>query len=137
MQHSRRVWIGCLIIILAYWCTYKGYESNYFASVKPIVKHAINYGLLVIVTISGYWGFLKQRSKWLMQVWLFIYTIVLFFIAILGVVDLSSNITNLSFRDMITNLKMFFTSPVPYGVLMMLARFEERAQREKMKIGLD
>ncbi len=58
------------------------------------------------------------------------YAIVLATLAGVGVVDLISRIELRSFRELIFDLRMFFVSPAPFVVMLLLSRW-----MQKLKVG--
>lgn len=117
----RKAWIAAISILFIYWCTYQGTEGYHFLSrVSFVQKQAINFTLLCAVGIIGYWGLLSFRSAWLSKLYLLIYCTVVGVIACLGLLDLLVHFSSPSFRNLVGYLRLFFTSPVPFSVLIFL-----------------
>ncbi|WP_147204008.1 hypothetical protein [Segetibacter aerophilus] len=121
---KHRVWIVAIIICLLYWATWHGYHDNPDMNYKtnPLLRHGLNFGLLLAVALAGWYGWSKHHQQWTKNLWLFIYSCVIILVVLLGVVDVLARFENSSFRSMLSSLRLFFTSPVPYGVLMYLAK---------------
>ncbi len=119
-----RVWIAAVIICLLYWATWHGYRDDPDTDFQanPLIRHAIDYLLLLGVAFTGWYGWKTHHQQWILKLWVFIYAIVIFSISVLGAMDMFFGINNLSFRNMISNLRLFFNCPVPYGVLIFFAK---------------
>lgn len=119
----KRIWIAAISILIVYWCTYQGTEGYQFISkITFVQKQAINLGLLLLVAIIGYWGLLAVELRWPSKLYIIVYAAVVTFIAGLGAIDLFLHFSNASFRNMVGYLRLFFTSPVPFSVILILHR---------------
>ena len=108
------------VICMAYWLTYQGYDSGFFLTVEPIIKHGINFTLLVSVAIIGYRFFIAYPEKWAAAIWLLIYSLAIVLISVFGLIDLLRKFGSQNFRDFFGNLRMFLTSPIPFSVLLFI-----------------
>lgn len=125
MPFNKRIWIAGTLICILYWFTWHGYQDNVYTQFKTDIalRHAIDYGLLVAVFAVGWLGLTKHHQKWLLALWIVCYTIVLATLAVFGLIDITTSVLkNASFRDLLTGLRYFFNSPVPYGVLLFFGR---------------
>jgi ABC-type uncharacterized transport system YnjBCD permease subunit len=125
MRHKNRVWIAGLLISLIYWCTWHSYHDNPQAhfNTNPFVRHGLNFFLLLLVGIIGWWGWKSHPDKWIKKLWVPIYAAILSFMIGTGIIDLLIRFESMSFRNLLSGLRLFFTSPVPFGVLLFLSRF--------------
>ena len=123
-----RVWVAAVIICLLYWGTWHGYHDDPETQFKAntLLRHMIDYSLLLGVAIAGWYGWKTHHQQWILKLWIFIYAVIIFSITALGVFDMFFSINNPSFRNMIANLRVFFTCPVPYGVLIFFAKKGEK-----------
>jgi len=123
-----RVWIAATIICLLYWGTWHGYTDNPETQFKAntLLRHAIDFLLLLGVALTGFYGWKNHHQSWILKLWVLIYSVVIFSISFLGLVDIYLGIHNLSFRNLLSNLRLFFTSPVPFGVLIFFAKKGEQ-----------
>jgi CDP-diglyceride synthetase len=128
-----RVWIAAAIICLLYWGTWHGYTDDPKTQFKAntVLRHAIDFMLLISVALTGWYGWKKHWQPWILQLWIFIYAVVILSIGALGAIDMYLGIHNLSFRNMLSNLRLFFTSPVPFGVLVFFAKKGEKLSSDK------
>ena len=117
----KRTLIAAFIILILSWFTYQGYETAYFFRIPRHIKHLINFTLLILVFLTGLFGFSKMETKWPIGVWVPVYLVVIFLMILVGLLDLKYRFRISSFRDMVHTLRMFFSSPVPYGILLLLA----------------
>lgn len=130
MQISR-VWIGLIIIILIYGFAYQGYEGlYYFNNASTQYKHIINYALLLIVAMVGYWGWQNYKKTWVKQVWVLLYSAVITLITIIGIYDLIFYIKNEGLREFLHGFRFFFISPLPFGLLLFLSRYIEQSENK-------
>lgn len=119
-----RVWVAATIICLLYWGTWHSYHDDPEIQFKTntTLRHIINYSLLLAVALTGVYGWKNHFQPWVLKLWIFIYAVVIFFLSFFGILDIFFGISNLSFRNLIANLRLFFTCPVPYGVLIFFAK---------------
>jgi len=126
----KRKWIAGIIILFLYFCTYQESEGlKFLHGAKPLVRHTVNFGLLLTVAGFGVYGLSREKQKWVRTIWIAIYFMIIGFMGVLGIVDLLYYLDNLSFRNMVSFLRMFFTSPVPYGIVLFLL------ERSKIEAG--
>lgn len=121
----KREWVAGFFILLISWCTYEGYEGLFFYKIPFYVKHSINFSLLIAVAFLGYYVWAHDLRKWPKEVWVIVYLVVIVLMATIGLLDLFFKFRIGNFREMIHNLRMFFTSPVPYGVLLFLVKRDD------------
>jgi hypothetical protein len=133
-MHFKRSWVVAVVIIFLYFCSYQGGEGLAFLyKSKTYIKQGTNFGLLICVACAGWYGLSNELQKWVQTVWLAVYLVIIFILATLGIIDLCFPITNPSFRDMFGYLRLFFTSPVPYGILLFLAKKVPRERERSPK----
>lgn len=124
LMSTKRKWIAGILITLTYWCSYQGFEGfQLFTKFKSVYISALISSLLVVTGLLGVYGFWLNRQKWTLQVWIIIYSIVTVIVGALSVGWFFFKIKNYNLLDFMSGLRMFFTSPVPYGVILFLERF--------------
>ena len=89
---------------------------------KSDLKHLINFTLLIIVAITGIYSLIQFSEKWLLSVWLLVSSFAIVLLTIVGIVDVLHRISSNLIRDSIVPFRMFFTSPLPFLILIFLKR---------------
>ncbi len=130
---SKRIALSLLMIIFISWISFKGYDINFFQNLKPVVKHLANFGLLISTALTGYFAIKPFQEKWILSVWVLVYTSVVIVLVSIGIVDVFHRITNYLVRDSIAPIRMFFTSPVPFLIILFLKRTTPQPVAEKWK----
>ncbi len=125
---SKHIWISLIIITLIFWGTYEGMLIPFFKANKPF-RHSVNYILLISVAAIGYYTLKSMHPRWIFGVWSISYSCIIFGLTLLGIIDMTLGIENLSLREFIGHLRLFFTSPVPFGVLIFLYRYFGKENR--------
>lgn len=130
----RRVWIALLVIILLFWSGYQFVYDNRAVSVSipKYIKYGVHFCLLLSIGLAGLYGWYKYRYGWITMLWKNVYIIAIALIGGLGLIDFLFR-TPASFTEFIVNLKWFFASPVPYGIMMLLARYVQLNKMEKQE----
>jgi hypothetical protein len=114
-----RVWVCGVVIALIYWSTWLGANDN---SLSKSTKHLFGFSLLVLVGALGYYAWSSQPQEWAKKLWLFLYLSVILILLIFGTIDFFKMLKDESLKNMLASLRLFFTSPVPFGILMYLVR---------------
>lgn len=124
-----RTWIAFVIICLLYWATWHKYHDDPKIHFKAdlLLRHLLNYSLLVGVAITGWLGWKKHPDQWVCKLWVMVYAVFIICISALGVLDVTLGVGSESFRNMLTGLRIFFTSPVPYGIMIYFAKKSYRS----------
>jgi hypothetical protein len=127
-MQNRKIWIGMIVISVLYLSTWHSYEDNYRTNFKadPLIRHTINFGLLMLVAITGWLVWKKHPHRWTLPLWSFIYTVVIALCIAFGLADLMVSLSNESLRSMISGLRIFFTSPVPYGIMIFFSKRSDK-----------
>jgi hypothetical protein len=120
---SKRIWFIAIAITLIYWCTYHGIEgAKFLVEIKPLYKYAVNFTLLMLVFGLGAYGLSNLEPKWMVETWLLVYGSVIGCILLFGLADLLLGVRNINLRNFLFSLRMFFSSPLPFGILLLLSR---------------
>lgn len=125
--------IALLLMFIFSWCSFRGYDTNFFQTTKPIIKHSINFSLLLAIAFTGYFGLIAVSKIWIKKIWVLIYSLLIILLACIGVVDLFFRINNYNVRDMIANVRMFFTSPLPFAILLFIGYSSRKTPDEAFK----
>ena len=121
-----RVWVSVFVITLIYWGTwYSLQDADKTVEINPILKHLLNFTLLFTVGVVGYFGWKKHYQEWIKNLWVFIYSAVLIILVSFGLFDLAFKIGNENLRELLANFRLFFTSPVPFGICVYLGKRAE------------
>ena len=127
IMFPKRVWIAFVIIIIAFGLVMQEVEGLRYLMNKPqYIKHIIHFSSLIFFFAIGYWGWSSYNEKWILNIWIIIYSFSVIFFGILGLIDLLNRIENRDIRYIFFNIRLFFTSPVPYAVCMLLIKWQKR-----------
>ena len=131
----RRVWIALIIIILLFWSGYQFVYDN--RAVKIAIPKHIKYGvhlfLLVSIGFTGWMGWRTFLYKWVPSLWMVLYIIFFIIIGGLGFLDYWWGMPP-SLKEFIINLKWFFASPLPFGIMMLLVKWVQVKELEDSSI---
>jgi hypothetical protein len=116
----KKIWIGAVIISVVYAIAYEG--AKLLVVIHPILKHVINFGFIIIIAFTGLHAFSFLSTAWVKRLWSYCYVAVISILIAYGLVDMWYHVSDTNLREMFSNFRMFFTSPVPYGVLVFLAK---------------
>ncbi len=99
----------------------QGYEgASYLKKLPDTIRHAIDYLFLFLFAIIGYLIWKDYPLQWPKNLWAISYIISIILVGISGLIDFISRINNPGIRILISSFRTFFTSPFPFGVLMLL-----------------
>jgi hypothetical protein len=117
----KKVWIVFIVIIIVYGFNIQGYEGTKFLlKMNTTPRHVIDYLFLFFFAIVGYLPWLKYPVQWPKKLWVILYSIAILLISLAGIIDFINPVTNLNTRLIISGFRVFFTGPLPYGILMFL-----------------
>ncbi len=115
---SKRIVIAVLLMLFISWGSSKGYDINFFQTIPPIEKHSINFFLLILVALIGYYSLTQFSEKWLLIIWILVYSIVVILLVCIGIIDVCYPIKVQLIRDSIVPFRMFFISPIPFLIIL-------------------
>lgn len=115
-------------MILIWWCSWIGYERSFFSHIALVSKHLINFLLLTAVAIFGYLGLAKYR-KWVSNIWVLIHSFVAVLLVFTGILDLLIGVESKNLRYLFGHIRILFTSPLPFAVLLFIAHSTDKAAK--------
>lgn len=122
---NNRVWISFIAIIFIYWTSYYFvYDNKTFSQnmESKTIRYVINYLYLCINCFVGWYGWYKYEIKWINLIWVYTYLLAIIILPITGIIDYKLKLSNDIIRNMLSNTHLFLNTPVPYGILMFLAK---------------
>ena len=126
----KRVWIAFIILIIAYALVLQESEGLAYASkASRQFKHVVHFCGLLFFTLTGYWGWFSYREKWVARLWITFHAVVFIIVIAGGIVDLFFFIEKLSIRNIFGGIRLFCTSPLPYGLCLILVILKNRTQK--------
>ncbi len=130
MKSNRKAWIILILLVAIYWIGGRlTYESPSFLAwiYTKSNRYITHFLMVVVVFVVGYLGLHSLKNTWPKQIWILLYIIVLSSLLLFGGIDyFLFPLNKPSFRNFITSLHVFFSTPVTYGVLFFLHRLQEK-----------
>lgn len=121
MKPDKRVIVAELIIILI-WLL----DSEYLGLNKSEIFRQIFHVVAAFsIALTGYITW-RKKERWVCTVWIWVYTVVLFLILIMGLLLFNGIQLSETARLNIWNIRLFFTSPLPFMALYVLYLFYSR-----------
>jgi cell division protein FtsW (lipid II flippase) len=120
-------WLFLLILILIYWIGasvfYETGKFNYTIQTNKPFRYLIHFGILFFTGIFGYFGLKYIKPIWLKDLWLLLYSIIITVFILFGLIDYYIiKFENVTFRNLLSCLHLFFASPVTYGIMLLLSK---------------
>jgi glucan phosphoethanolaminetransferase (alkaline phosphatase superfamily) len=119
-----RAIIALVLMILINWVGY-WYIYERADHLDPLKQRSLKYVLyflwLGVICIVGYWSMKGFQIKWIQKIWIILYAIIIILLLMAGVIDHWIGITSADVRDLISVIKAFFQSPMPFVVCWFLA----------------
>jgi hypothetical protein len=120
---NKRVGIVFIFIVLIYWSTHQGNEgTNYLNKLDFALKPFLVYIFFALVAFMGYYGLSETVEQWIKKIWIITYAATSVIIILSIIIRKAIGIEDRSLAEMSNNLRLFFTSPVPFAVLLYLNR---------------
>jgi hypothetical protein len=116
MSNKLRIIIALLVIVVLAWIELQQYSEA--VNVPEQTRKIAHILFLVAIMLVGYWGWFAHPLKWLKNAWVLAYTAVLAIIVAFGVIHWKVYQFSIGFLDQISLLRIFFSSPVPFLVLV-------------------
>lgn len=120
-------WFYLIIIVLIYWLGasffYESGKFTYIVNTNKPIRYLVHFGMLFLIGCFGYLGLTSLVVNWIKDLWIIIYAFFIFSFFLFGIIDyFFVKLNNPIFRNLITCLHLFFASPVPYGIMLMIAK---------------
>lgn len=125
MGHKLRMILALLIIVVLAWVELQQYSEA--VNVPEQTRKVAHILFLVFIMLVGYWGWFAHPMRWLKNAWLLAYATVLAIIVGFGIIHWKVYQFSIGFLDQISLLRIFFSSPVPFLVLVVFQMRKKEA----------
>lgn len=128
MQSKLRVWT-CFTLILILCCIdYAVFTEGPGARAMPDqVRKIAHFIILILITAVGYAGWKQHPVKWLTSLWVSFFVTGIFILLCIGFLHSRFHFSE-AFMKTISDIRLFFCSPVPYFILYLLSVITRREQ---------
>ena len=128
MSYKLRFWLGLIILTSICWIDYQYFSEGYTVRAIPDITRKLMHVLFLIMVIPiGYWGWARHPLPWIKSFWLIIYTSVLILLLIFGLIDVLGHPFSPELKDVVSkDIRLFFTSPMPYLILFLISILSQR-----------
>lgn len=128
---SKKIWIVFIVLIIVYaFVMQEGEGLGYLNNASRWFKHVIHFSFLIFFSLIGYLGWVGYPEKWIVKIWIAVYSFIFIILGIGGVIDMISKIENLGIRYSFGYIRQFGTSPIPYAMCMLLVKLKETLSRQ-------
>jgi len=119
-------WVSLIAITLVYWLNYSSYEGMrlFIAIPAPWGSIAV-FMLLPVVAAIGYFGLMNSKNKWVISLWKLLYAAAIIIVFGTGAFIMIAKPESQNLLEFVNGLRMFFTSPVPFGVLLFFGSLQK------------
>lgn len=128
MRSKAIFWLIFIVVTALCWLDYQYFTEGYAQQLSPIKRQIGHLGLLAIITPVGYLGWKAYGISWIQKLWLAAYVTTLIIIMTVGLIQWKTNVFGIGFLDQISSLRLFFTSPLPYGMLYIINKVVQSQQ---------
>jgi hypothetical protein len=129
MKRKQIFWLIFLLVTILSWI-----DNQYFTEglslQRPDLTRQIGHLIVLILIIPvGYIGWNTLTEKWPRNTWTYSYLFILVLIGSAGLIQLKTHFFTTAYLDMISSIRQFFCSPMPYFIIYILHRVTTRTQR--------
>jgi hypothetical protein len=114
-------WAALLLIIIFSWVELQYVNESSPEALSPNTRKLLHTLFYTLVALSGYWGWYHNPIKWLKKLWLFVYIAIFVFVLSFGFIASHSAVFSMEVRDTVHNIMIYFISPVPFLILLVLS----------------
>lgn len=119
----KRVWIAFIVLLIAYAFVLQEDEGmGYLRNSSRYLKHGVHLLFFIFFFTAGYWGWLQHPQNWIIKTWTFLYVLIFVILCVTGAIEMVFWVDNPTFRNIFGGLRVFFTTPVPYALCMLLSK---------------
>lgn len=123
MRHKARIIVTIIFLsVLSFLDHQYFYEPLSAAGIDPMKRQFIHLFVLTVYIPAGYWALGRHRLPWLKRLWLAVYGSVLALILVIGLVQWRAACFGPGFLDVISNIRIFFSTPLPLLIIVFLAK---------------
>ena len=113
-------WLIFIFVTTLCWVDYQYFTEGHANSISPLSRQIGHIVILLAILPVGYLGWKNHPMAWIKTLWLMSYTIVIAIICVIGMLQWRLQLFGTGFLDQVSNLRLFFCSPVPYFLLYIL-----------------
>lgn len=128
MRRKAIFWLIFIVVTALCWLDYQYFTEGHAQQLSPIKRQIGHLSLLAIITPVGYLGWKAYSISWIQKLWLVAYVTTLIIIMTVGLIQWKTNVFGIGFLDQISSLRLFFTSPLPYGMLYIINKVVQSQQ---------
>lgn len=122
-----QLWLGLLLVTILAFTDFQYFSEVQSARAIPLnIRRIGHISILILILVSGYWGWYKHPLKWPKRLWAFTYILGIVCLAILGIISKTTGILDKGILDRIYEVRLFFCSPLPYLMLLVLTILAKR-----------
>ncbi len=128
---TKKIWIGFIILIIVYaLALQEGEGLNYMYKASRQYKHLIHLFFFIFFFTVGYWSWNNYKEKWIVKIWIIFYSLIFIVFSSIALVDLFHKIESINIRQIFGNVRLFCTSPLPFGICMLLVKLKNNSQKK-------
>ncbi len=128
MRSKGSFWLIFIVVTALCWLDYQYFTEGHAHQLSPIKRQIGHLGILTIIIPIGYLGWKALGISWIQKLWLASYIVTLIIIMAVGLIQWKTNVFGIGFLDQISRLRLFFTSPLPYGMLYIINKVVKSQQ---------
>ncbi len=114
MKLPKRFCIALLLILtINFFSFFFLYEDNSIKKINELYRFSLQFLLVGVVGVIGYWYVKTTSISILKFAWILIYSFSLSFFIVIGLLALNKTIISSNLRTMIANTRFFLLSPLP------------------------
>lgn len=121
-------WFIFLTVTVLCWLDYQYFTEGHAQHLSPIKRQLGHIVLLAIITPIGYLGWKAYGISWIQKLWLISYISAIIIITSAGLIQWKTGVFGIELLDQISRLRLFFTSPLPYGMLYVINKVVRNQQ---------
>jgi|GEM_PF-2769662 len=127
MQRKRQLRAAGLTVVflILLSCLEEGFVSE-SPAVSEAARKLLYLVFLAVVCITGWVFWRRRQPEWICRVWLIAYTVVVAILIAVNLLARSSDILSVTFLDQVRYFRIFFTSPFPFLVSLLLSEMDRR-----------
>jgi len=89
------------------------------------VLHVLSYGSVMLV---GYLYWRRSSPEWMRNMWLIVHVVFLVVVVLVSVLGGMMHLFPRVFNDQFYDVRLFFTSPVPFLISLLIVRLEKMSK---------